>query len=125
MSHITRIKTQILEKEYLLRALDDLGYRYEEGDLEINSVGKTRAKVEIKVLMRMSFDIGFKKGAQGYEIITDWWGVRGTNQKDFTARLQQRYAYHLTRARLEAQGFALVEEQAKDGQIHLTLRRMA
>jgi len=125
LSHITRIKTKIIEKEHLLRALDDLGYRYEEGDLEIHSAGATKTKVEIKVIMRMSFDIGLRNTPQGYEIVADWWGVRGVHQKDFTDQLQQRYAYHATRARLEAQGFSLVEETAKDGQIHLTLRRMA
>jgi hypothetical protein len=125
VSHITRIKTQIVEKEQLLRALDDLGYRYEEGDLVLNSVGGEKTRVEIKVLMRMSFDIGFRKTPQGYEIVADWWGVRGVNQKEFTTRLLQRYAYHTTRAKLEAQGFNLVEETTHDGQIHLTLRRMA
>jgi hypothetical protein len=123
LSHITRIKTQIVEKEQLLRALDDLGYQYEEGELEIHSAGTARTKVEIKVKMRMSFDIGLRSGPQGYEIVADWWGVRGTNQKEFTERLLQRYAYHTTRTKLEAQGFSLVEETTKDGQLHLTLRR--
>lgn len=124
MSHITRIKTQIMEQEHLLRALDDLGYRYEVGDQTLNSVGGEKTQVQVKVLMRMSFDIGFRKTQQGFEIVADWWGVRGVNQKDFTTALLQRYAYHTTRAKLEAQGFNLVEETAKDGQIHLTLRRM-
>ena len=125
MSHITRIKTQIMEKEHLLRALTDLGYRYEEGDLEIKSAGVEKTRVEIKVPVRMSYDIGFRSSPKGYEIVADWWGVRGVNQKDFTERLLQRYAYYATRAKLEAQGFALVEETNKEGQIHLTLRRMA
>ncbi len=125
MSHITRIKTKIIEKELLLRALDDLGYRYEVGNQEIRTAGMEKTNVEIKVLLRMSFDIGLHPTPHGYEIVADWWGVRGVNQKEFTERLQQRYAYHATRAKLEAQGFSLVEETAKDGQIHLTLRRMA
>jgi hypothetical protein len=125
LSNITRIQTKMMEKEYVLQALDDLGYRYETGDLTLNGVGGARSKVDIKVLVRMSFDIGMRHTASGYEIIADWWGVRGVDRKDFAARLSQRYAYHATRAKLEAQGFAMVEETAKDGQIHLTLRRMA
>jgi hypothetical protein len=125
MSHVTRIKTQMVEKEFVLKALEDLGYRYEVGDLTLKTAGGDTAKVEIKVLLRMSFDIGLRKTPQGYEIIADWWGVRGENQKDFTTKLVQRYAYHATRAKLETQGFSLVEETNKDGQIHLTLRRMA
>ncbi len=125
MSHITRIKTQIVEKEFLLQALTDLGYRYEEGDLEIHAAGTARAKVQIKVLLRMSLDIGLRHTPQGYEIVGDWWGVRGIKQAEFTNALMQRYAYLATRARLEAQGFALVEETNQDGQMHLTLRRAA
>ncbi len=125
MSHITRIKTQIMEKEHLLHALTDLGYRYEEGDLEIRSAGTEKTRVEIKIPMRMSYDIGLRSSTHGYEVIADWWGVRGVNQKDFTERLLQRYAYYATRAKLESQGFSLVEETNKEGQIHLTLRRMA
>lgn len=125
MSHITRIKTQIVEKEFLLQALTDLGYRYEEGDLDIHAASATKVKVQIKVLLRLSLDIGLRHTPQGYEIIADWWGVRGIKQAEFTNALLQRYAYLATRARLEAQGFALVEETNQDGQLHLTLRRAA
>lgn len=125
MSHITRIKTKIVEKRYLLKALEDLGYQYEEGDLSISGFGADKSKVDIKIRLRLSNDIGFRQSPQGYEIVADWWGVRGISQKDFTTRVMQRYAYHTTRAKLEAQGFSLIEETAKDGQIHLTLRRMA
>ena len=125
MSHITRIKTQMMEKVHLLRALEDLGYQYQEGDLEIRSAGTEKTRVEIKIPMHMSYDIGFRNSPHGYEIVADWWGVRGVNQKEFTARLLQRYAYYTTRAKLESQGFSLVEETNREGQIHLTLRRMA
>ena len=125
MSHITRIKTKIIEKQYLLRALEDLGYHYEEGELSISGFGANKTNVDIRISLRLSSDIGFRQTSQGYEIIADWWGVRGISQKDFTARVMQRYAYHTTRTKLETQGFSLIEETAKDGQIHLTLRRMA
>jgi hypothetical protein len=125
MSHITRINTQIIEKEVLLQALTDLGYRFEEGDLEIGAASAARVKVQIKVLLRLSLDIGLRQTPRGYEIVADWWGVRGVKQAEFTNALLQRYAYLATRARLEAQGFALVEETTRDGQVHLTLRRVA
>jgi hypothetical protein len=114
-----------MEKAFVLQALTDLGYRYEEGSLDIHSAGATRTKVQIKVLLRLSLDIGLRETPQGYEIVADWWGVRGLKQADFTNALLQRYAYLATRAKLEAQGFNLVEETNEDGQVHLTLRRMA
>ena len=125
MSHISRLKTQIVEKEYLLQALQDLGYTYEEGDLTVGGFTE-RAKVEVKVVLRMSNDIGFRRVGDHYEIVADWWGVRGVKEKEFANQVSQRYAYHAARARLEQQGFALVEEQSQEnGQIRLVMRRMA
>ena len=74
----------------------------------------------------MSYDIGLRKKENSYEIVADWFGVRGINQKEFTQRLMQRYAYHATRAKLEQQGFNMVEEKVEEtGQIRIVLRRMA
>jgi hypothetical protein len=124
MSHISRIRTQMKEKEYLLKAIQDLGYTYEEGNLTLTGFGNLE-HVDIKIPLRMSFDIGFRMTTNGYEIIADWWGVRKVNQKEFTAALYQRYAYHAARASLEQQGFSMVsEENQADGQIRLVLRRV-
>ena len=41
-------------------------------------------------------------------------------------KLTQRYAYHAAVDKLQEQGFTIArEESAQDGQVHLTLRRMA
>ncbi|HEY9089391.1 MAG TPA: DUF1257 domain-containing protein [Anaerolineaceae bacterium] len=125
MSHFSRLKTQIVEKEYLLLALKDLGYKVEEGPLEIKSFGVERTKVDLRIPLRMSGDIGFRKVGENYEIVADWWGVRGVKRKEFADAVAQRYAYHATRAKLEQQGFTLVEEQTGEkGQIRMVLRRM-
>jgi hypothetical protein len=124
MSHISRLKTKMEVKEYILKALEDLGYTYEEGGQTISGLGD-RANVDIKVHLRMSYDIGLKATPNGYEIVADWWGVRGVKRKEFSDRLMQRYAYHATKAKLEEQGFALVSEENQDnGQIRLVLRRI-
>jgi len=125
MSHFSRIKTKLVEKEFLIKALKDLKYEVEEGDLELKGFAGELTRVELRIPLRLSGDIGFRLGPEGYEIIADWWGVRGVKQADFTHALTQRYAYHVTRAKLEAQGFTLVEEQEEKNQIRLVLRRMA
>ncbi len=124
MSHISRIKTKIVEKEHLLKALDDLGYTYQEGDLEVKGMG-TKQKVEILIPLKISYDIGFRKSEGSYEIIADWYGVRGVKSKEFTEKLTQRYAYHAAKQKLEEQGFTLIEETQDKGKIHLVLRRAA
>jgi hypothetical protein len=124
MSHISRIKTQMVEREFLIKAIEDLGYTWEEGDLKLNGFSEA-ARVEIKIPVRLSNDIGFRKTEHGYDIIADWWGVRKINQKEFTDKLTQRYAYHATCARLAEQGFTLVNEQSQPGgEIRLVLRRL-
>jgi hypothetical protein len=125
MSHISRIKTKIVEKEYLLAALIDLGYEVEEGETTIKAIGGQKANIDIKVRIRLSNDIGFRKTAEGYEIVADWYGVRGVKSKEFTHQVLQRYAYHTAKAKIQEQGFALIEEVEDKGKIRLVLRKMA
>jgi hypothetical protein len=126
MSHFTRINTKMDDKKYVLMALKDLGFAYEEGEQQVRGFGGQSLPVEIRVPLKLSYDIGLRKQGQSYEIVADWFGVRGVNQKDFSQKLMQRYAYHATREKLEQQGFAMVEEQVEEtGQIRIVLRRMA
>lgn len=113
MSHISRIKTQIVEKELLVKALKDLNYPVEESE---NAV---------KVAIRFSYPITFERRNLAYEIVADWWGVRGVKRTEFVQQVTQRYAYHAARAKLEEQGFDLIEEVQEKGEIRLVLRRMA
>jgi hypothetical protein len=126
MSHISRIKTQMVEKAALIQALTDLGYSWEEGEVTISGLALERAKAEIKVKTGfLSADVGFARRGETYEIIPDWSGVRGIKREQFQNQILQRYAYHAARARLQAQGFDLVsEETSKEGQVHLVLRRV-
>ncbi len=125
MSHFTRIKTKMMEKEYLLQALTDLKYSYSEGRVKIRGYGGRRTEVDIKVPTKFSgYDIGLRQTANGYEIIADWWGIKSPGKKKFVQQITQRYAYCATRAKLEAQGFILVDEARQKGEIHLVLRRM-
>ncbi len=125
MSHFSRLKTQMVEKEFLLKAITDLGYTYKEGELILKGFGDQNVPVEITIPLRFSYDIGFRKNQDTYEIVADWWGVHGVKRQEFTRKLFQRYAYHAARARLEEQGFTLVSEETESkGQIRLVLRRM-
>jgi hypothetical protein len=121
------LKTQIVEKEFLLKALKDLGCQAEEGELYVHAVGQSKQLVEIKVrLGLLGREVGFRKSGDTYDIIADWWGLRGNTRQEFQDKLAQRYAYHAALARLQEQGFALVTDEIQEnGQVHLTLRRMA
>jgi len=126
MSHFSRIKTSLVEKEYLVNALKDLGYQPEVGAVQVRGYGGNRTEVEVKIATgNTGYDIGFRKAGDSYEMVADWWGIHGISQEQLLQDLTQRYAYHASRAKLEQQGFELVtEETHEDGRIHLVLRRM-
>ncbi len=127
MSHFTRLRTQIVKKNYLLQALKDLGYTAEEGELTVHAVGGGRQAAEVKVRLGMfGREVGFRKMDEQYEIVADWWGLPAKVREEFQYNLMQRYAYRAALGMLTEQGFSLVaDETQKDGQIHLTMRRMA
>jgi hypothetical protein len=127
MSHFTTIKTRMVEKAFLLKALIDLGYAPQEGDVQVRGYLGIQTAVEIKVpTHNPEYDIGFRKAGETYQCVADWFGLREIDQAKFIEQLTQRYAYHATRAKLEEQGFAISSEDTdKDGRIHLVLRRMS
>jgi hypothetical protein len=127
MSHFSRIKTQMVEQEYLVQALKDSGYTCEIGEnLKIRGYGGQQMHVQIKVPTKvLSYDIGFRKAGKAYECVADWYGIRRVNQQQFLQQVTQRYAYHATRSKLEEQGFSVISEETEEGnRIHLQFRRM-
>lgn len=124
MSHFTRVRTQIVELDYLKRALTDLNYEYQVGHLTVRGFQGRRVAADV-VVKTKGYPIGFKKRDDTYDVVADWWGVRGVKRKQFLPQVMQRYAYHAARDKLEAQGFALVSEEVEEkGRVHLVLRRM-
>lgn len=126
MSHFTTLKTKIVVLKYLEKALDDLNYKWEKGNLDVRGYEGIRTKAEIKIKTENpGYDIGFRKQGDGYEVVADWWGIEYINQDDFVKRINQRYAYHAVKSQLEKQDFSFVTEEIKEGDtIHISVRRM-
>ncbi|QPN56994.1 DUF1257 domain-containing protein [Synechococcus sp. CBW1107] len=127
MSHFTTIRTRVVEASHLQKALVDLGYTVQHGPITVNGYQGNTTKADLKIATASKgYDIGFRRtnSNDGYELVADWWGIRGIEQKDFVRQLHQRYAYHAAQEALIAEGFSLVEEgQQQDGTLHLVLRR--
>lgn len=124
MSHFTRVQTKIMELKYLRQALDDLHYDYAEGALKVRGFNDQDTAVDLLV-KTAGYSIGFCKGPQGYQIVADWWGVKGIKKRTFIDAVTRRYAYHATLAKLADQGFDLVSEEVQeDQQVRLVMRRM-
>jgi hypothetical protein len=134
MSHFTVLRTQITDTDALVKALADLGFTQVEIHQTAQHLhgyqGDVRPQTAEIIIRRRyigpaSNDIGFKRQENGTfdAIISDY--DRGTYSQQWLNHLAQRYAYHMARAKLEEQGFALVSEEVQQGErIHLVLRRM-
>ena len=135
MSHFTRLKTRITDKAALVKALADVGYKLVEAHdtpQHLYGYGGDKREQTAEVIVRRKYvgrasnDIGFRRTDDGsFEAIISLYD-RLKHSRGWLDRLTQRYAYHVARAKLQEQGFDLVsEEAAKDGRIHLVLRRLA
>ena len=97
MSHITRIRTQMVEQG---------------GQVRVELPGLLRRRVR------------FSKRGDAYELVGDFWGIDNKLQ-EMLKQLTQRYAYHATMAKLSEQGFTLAsEEREPNGRVRLLLRRV-
>jgi hypothetical protein len=129
MSHFTTIKTQFVDARHLKQALADVRDQFGLGEVREHTTvrgfsGGTTPADLVCATRNQGYDIGFRKEGDTYNLVADWYGIRDIKQDQLTAQLQQRYAYHAVREKLDQQGFALVEEQVQQDQtIHLTLRR--
>lgn len=125
MSHFTTIRTRLTDSRHLLQGLADLGHPVQHGPVAVKGHGGIRTTVPFKISgANPSYEIGFRPGHGGYELVADWWGIRGFKRDEFLHQLHQRYAWHAAQEALTAEGFALVEEeQHSDGTLHLVLRR--
>jgi hypothetical protein len=119
------MKTRLIKKEYLIQALKDLGYQPGEGKVEIRGYGGQRTAVDVMIPTKNpGYDIGFRKAGEQYELVADWYGIEDIKPEELLNRIQQRYAYHAVKSRMEEQGFEVVEEEnQEDKTIRLMVRR--
>jgi len=126
MSHFSTLKTQLVSLEHLKAALADMQLACVEGPVSIRGYGGQTATVDLKVPTNSpGYDLGFRKQGETYDLVADWWGIKDIKQDEFMQRLQQRYAYNVTKDQLDEQGFTVVEETVQeDNSIHICVRRM-
>ena len=115
MSHFVRIRTQIREREHLVSALRDLHYQYQEGEnLVVRGYSENRERAEVVVDTGSQYDIGFKRQAQEYEVIADWWGVEKDTpirRESFVQQVGRQYSYNLIHHQAREQNLVVEEEE--------------
>jgi hypothetical protein len=117
MSHYTRVKTRIREREGLVQALRDLHYTFQLGEnLPVRGYFGAGEKAEVVVDTGSKFDIGFVRKTDAYEAVADWspmWGVEKhtrIREATFIQQLNQRYAYNTVLAYAEERDYVREEE---------------
>ena len=135
MSHFTKIRSKIVEKDALVKALADLGYRnvevHEQAQHLYGYMGDKRPQTANVIIRRKdispdSNDIGFKLMVDGtYQIIISEYDEQILPK--FVSNIMQRYAYVAVVDKLQSQGFKLEEQETDKAtqRIHLVLKRGA
>lgn len=122
MSHFTKIRTELRDEQCLLKALEDLGYRYHL-DQQIRGWGGQRMRVRVAIPQPNGYDIGFQRKDEGFEMVADLWGLK-VDKDQFLQQVHQRYAYHVILQQAQTEGFHIVgEEKLEDGSIRLVCER--
>ncbi len=125
MSHFVKIRTIIRETELLQQALRDLGFSFREGEgLVVRGDARKTETAEIVVATGSSWDIGFRRTGEGYEIVADWYRIEQRTplrRKEFHEKVARRYAYHVVLAQAREQDLVVEEETVEDGNIVLVL----
>lgn len=126
MSHFTRVRTKVKNREQLIQALENLGYTVEERAEVRGWRGRTE-RADVVVRLEGKYDIGFKRAnrQQAFEVVADWFGV-SLEQDAFTNAVQQEYALVGAEVQARKAGWSnLKRHRQEDGTVVLRGRRVA
>jgi len=122
MSHFTTIKIQIKDSEMLHQALQELGYQVECNTTVRGYQGNT-TQAEYVIRQKNGYDLGFRRGEENYEIISDFWGAK-INQQEFVNAITQKYAHKTLMQTVQEQGFNVEDEEVlEDGTVRVVVGR--
>lgn len=126
MSHFVKIRTQIREREHLVQALRDLHYQFQEGqNIVVRGYAGNRETADVVVNTGSKYDVGFRRQAEEFEVVADWWGVETSTQvrqRSFLESVNQRYSYNMVKEQAREQYLVVEEEQElENGDIVLLL----
>lgn len=135
MSHWTKVKSEIKDKELLKKALSQLGWQFEEGNFKITQYGTTE-KAEI-LLDSKNKALGLSQQEDGtWALVGDPYHTPYDHvlhkyyrqEKKFLDDLGTSYAIADAKEKLEEQGFEVVENDkgvvGRDGKVRMTFQKI-
>jgi nitrogen regulatory protein PII len=122
MSHFTNVQVQIKSAKDIMECLTEMGYQIINAKT-VNGYGKMKETVDFAVKTE-GYDIGFRSNNEGvFEIVADWWGVKGVTEREFISNLCVAYAEKKVRSFAQRKGFRLIEESVESGKQFLLVKR--
>ena len=130
MSHYSRVRTRFHNRGALIACLRQMGYAVETDTTIQGHHGEHH--VDIAVKMKKGCGIGFVKGTDDtYDMVADWWGVAGTDERKMTQELaqaagniQKEYAKQMVLEQAAKDGFSVVSQtEEADGSLRIVVRR--
>ena len=127
MSHFSTIKTQLKDKEPLIKALNNLGYIINQDEKFVKGYKGKFTAVDISMDLPSETKVGFKwdSNSNVYELVTDLdlWKFEIPVER-FISKVTQMYAYQTIISKTKEDGYQLVEQKNKnDGSIELVLTK--
>ena len=125
MSHFSKIKTKLYDRNILKKSLSDLKLEWTEQNQQIVGYQKQTHDAEIIVKQSNNYDIGFKWNGVEYELVTDlmFWAQPYSVDK-FLNQINQRYAYNSIVQVSERENFNFTQsENSQDGSSRVLLTR--
>ena len=124
MSHFSRIKTKIKKKDFLIKALNTLGYEAQENVLLDNPDDHDHKQWNVEVAV--TNDVGFKISQDGtLELVAelDAWKEPFPVER-FLQKVTQAYAKHIVVETAQDKGFDVVtESKGVDNTIELVVEK--
>jgi len=127
MSHFSKIKTKLKDKEPLIQALDQLGYIIDYENKFVKGFRGQFTAVDISLNLSGNTKVGFKwdENSNSYELVTDLdlWNFDLPVER-FISKVTQLYAYNTIISKTQEDGYQLVEQKNQnDGSIELVLTK--
>ena len=127
MSHFSTIKTQLKDKEPLIKALNNLGYLTNQEEKFVKGYRGKFTAVDISIILPGDTKVGFKweNNSNVYELVTDLdlWKFELPVER-FISKVTQMYAYETIISKTKEDGYQIVEQKNQnDGSIELVLTK--
>ena len=127
MSHFSTIKTQLIEAEPLIKALNNLGYTINQEEKFVKGYRGKFTPVDISISLSGNTKVGFKwnNNSNSYELVTDLdlWKFELPVER-FISKITQMYAYETIISKTKKDGYQIVEQKNQnDGSIELVLTK--